>query len=162
MCRYPEVQYFVWKSPFSLAIQARLVSSSNPTVDAKINDLEIGVICMQLLIFSPRMAPLAHTHTYFDNMAVYGWANRGSVSTALSIRPILWELSFLARQKHSHASICRTPGEDNNMTDAALRLTHLPDLKFIFHLRTHFSQSKSWRLPPLSSMCRWQLTNMLH
>ena len=42
VCQYPEGQYFVWKPPFYLAIQARLMSSSKPTVDVTINDLELG------------------------------------------------------------------------------------------------------------------------
>ena len=42
----PEGHYFVWKYPFSLATQARLVYSSNPTVDVTINDLELGSLAM--------------------------------------------------------------------------------------------------------------------
>ena len=85
----PEGQYFVWRSPFSQATQARLVSSSNPKGDVTINDLELGSLLMQILIFAPRMAPLAHIHTYVDNMAAQGWANRGSVSIASSVGPML-------------------------------------------------------------------------
>ena len=48
------------------------------------------------------------------------------------------------------------------MADAASGLTHLPDRQFISHFRTHFLQSKPWRLLPIPSMCRRQLTKMLH
>ena len=85
VCQDPEGQYFVWKSPFSLATQARLVSSSNPNVDMTINDIELGSLLMQLLIFSLRMVPLAHIHTYINNTASQGWDNRSSVSTASSV-----------------------------------------------------------------------------
>ena len=44
---------------------------------------------MQILIFIPRMAPLAHIHMYFNNTAAQGWANRGSFSTASSVGPML-------------------------------------------------------------------------
>ena len=44
---------------------------------------------MQLLLFPPRMASLAHIHTYDDNKAAQGWANRGSVRTASAVGPIL-------------------------------------------------------------------------
>ena len=54
-----------------------------------INYLEIWVLLMQILICAPRMAPLAHIHTYIDNTESQGWANRGSVSTASSFGLIL-------------------------------------------------------------------------
>ena len=67
--RDPEVHYFVWSSPFSLATKARLVSSSNPTRDVTINNMELGALIMQILLFVPSMAPLVHIHTYGDNTA---------------------------------------------------------------------------------------------
>ena len=124
VCQDPEGQYFVWKSPFSLETQASLVSSSKTTGYVTTNNLDIGALIMQFLIFAPRMAPLAHIHTYVDNTAVHGWANRCSVSTASSIGPILWELSLEARRQHSYASIGRVPGEYNKMADAMSRVTH--------------------------------------
>ena len=113
------------------------MSSSNPTVDVTIKDPDIGALLMHLLIFAPRMVPLAHIHTYVNNTAAQGWDNRGSFSTASSVGPILLELNLVDRRQHIHASVGRVPGEDNKMTDAASRLTHLPDRKFISHLLTH-------------------------
>ena len=49
---------------------------------------------MQILLFAPRMAPLAHIHTYANNVVTQVWANRGSVSTASSVVPILRELAL--------------------------------------------------------------------
>ena len=65
------------------------MSSSNPKVDVTINNLKLGALLMQILIFVPSMAPLAHIHTYVDKTAAQGWANRGSVSTASSVVLIL-------------------------------------------------------------------------
>ena len=107
-------------------------------------------------------APLVAHPYYVENMATQGWSNMVSISTASSVGPILWELSLAARRKHIHASEGRVPGEDNNMADAALPLTPLPDRKFISHLRINFPQSKPWRLPPLTSGYNQQLTTMLH
>ena len=107
--------------------QERLVYSSNPTRDVTINDLELGAMLIQLLLFAPRMAPLSHILTYVDNTASQGWSNRGSVRTASSVRPILRELSLADMQQHIHASVGRVLGEDNKLADAASRLTHLPD-----------------------------------
>ena len=120
--------------PFPLVTQARLVSSSNRTRDVTINDLDLGALLMQLLIFATRMAPLAHIHKHVNNTEAQGWANRKSVSTTSSVTPILWELSLAARRQHIHASVGRVTGDDNKIADAALRLTHLPDRKFISHL----------------------------
>ena len=137
VCRDPEGHYFVWSYPFSLATQAHLVSYSNPTGYATINNLDLGALLIQLLIFSPRMAPLSHIHTYVNNTSAQGWDNRGSVSTSSSVGTILWELSLVDRRKHTHTSVGRVPGEDNKMTDAVLRITHMPDRKFISNFCTH-------------------------
>ena len=138
VCRDPEGQYFVWSSPFSLTTQACLVYSSNPTGDVTINDIELGALLMTMLLFVPRISPLAHIHTYVNKTESQGWANRGSVSTASSVGPILWGLSLAARRQHIHASVGRIPGDNSNMADAALRLTHLPDRKFLSHFPTNF------------------------
>ena len=116
---------------------------------------------MQILIFTPNMAPLAHIHMYVDNTAAQVWANRGSVSTASSVGPILRELSLASRQQHIHASVGRVPGEDNKMADATSRLTHLPDRQFIYHFRSQFPQNNPWLLLPLSSDYKRQMTTML-
>ena len=89
LCRDPEGQYFVWSSSFPLTTQARLVSSSNPTVDVTINYIKLRALIMEILLFAPGMSPLTHIHTYVDNMTAQIWANRGSVSTASSVGPIL-------------------------------------------------------------------------
>ena len=91
------------------------MSSSNLTGDVTINDLYLGALLMQILIFASKMVPLAHIHMYLNNTVAQGWSNRGSFSTASSVRPILQELSLAARQKHIHASVGRVPGEDNKI-----------------------------------------------
>ena len=116
---------------------------------------------MQILLFVPRMGPLAHIHTYVNNTAEQGLANRGNVSTASSIGPMLRELALAARRQHIHVSVGRIPGKDNKMAESAPRLTHLPYRKFISHFRSHFPQNKPWRLLPLPSDYKRQLTTML-
>ena len=76
------------------------MSSSNPTIDVTINNLEIGELPMQLPIFALRMAPLLHIHTYVDNKAVQGWTNRGSVSIASSVGLILRGLALVVLIEH--------------------------------------------------------------
>ena len=117
---------------------------------------------MQLLIFNPMMDPLVQIHTYVINTEAQGWANMGSVSTASSVSQIMWDMYLEDWRQHIHDSVGRAPGEDNKMSEPASRLTHLPYQKCIYHFCTHFPQSKTWRLPPLSSVCRQNITTMLH
>ena len=67
VCQDPEGQYFVWQHPFYLATHSLMMSSSNPTIDVTVNEIELGALLMQLLIFAPRMVSLAHIHTYVNN-----------------------------------------------------------------------------------------------
>ena len=70
------------------------MSSSKKKGDVTINDLEIGSLLIQILIFDPRMALLAHIHTYVDNMEVQLWANRGIISTASSVGPVIQDIAL--------------------------------------------------------------------
>ena len=142
--------------------QAWSVSFSNPKGDATINDLELGAILIQILVFAPRMAPLAHIRTYVDDTAAQVWANRASVSIAPAVGPILHDLVMAARCQHIHTSVGCVPREDNEMADATSRLTHIPVRLFLSHLKMHFSQSKYWCVLPLPPARRKQLTTMLH
>ena len=138
------------------------MSSSNPTGDVTINNLDLGALLVNILLFASRMSPLAHIHTYVNNMAAQGWANRGSVRMASSVGNILREISLAARLQHIHASVGSFPGEENKMADAASRLTHLPESQFISHFRTHFPHNNPWSPPPLPYACKQLITNMLH
>ena len=80
---------------------------------------------MHLLLFAPRMTPLAHIPTYVNDMEAQVWANQGSVSTASAVLTILKELALATRCHHIHASIGHLLVEENKMVDAASRLTHL-------------------------------------
>ena len=82
-----------------------MVYSSNPNGDVTINNLELRALLMQLLIFSPMMAPLVHIHTYVENTAAQGWANRGGIRTASAVGPILRYIALLARRQNIHASV---------------------------------------------------------
>ena len=104
---------------------------------------------------------MVHIHTYVNNTAAQGWSNRGSFSTTSSVGPMMRELALEARLQHIHASVGRVPGEDNKMADAGLCITHLQDHKFLSHFRSHFPHNKPWRLIPLPSDYKRQLTPML-
>ena len=133
-----------------------------PNRDVKINNLELGALLIQILIFPPRMTSLEHIHTYAYSTAAQGWSNRGSVSTASFVGPILQEIVLAARHQNIHASVRKVSGEENEIADATLKLTHLPDCQFLSHFCTHLPQSKSWSLLPLPSVCKRKLTKILY
>ena len=108
------------------------------------------------------MVPLPHIHTVVDNTAAQGWANRCRVSSFFAVGPILRELSLLIRQWHLCASMGRVRGEDNKVSNVASRLTHLSDRLLLRYFNLTFPQQNHWRLIPLPSACRRQLTSMLH
>ena len=107
------------------------------------------------------MAPLAHIHMYVDNIAAQVWSNRVSVSTASSVRTMMRELALAARRQHIYDSVGRILGENTKMTDAVLRLTQLPDRKFLSHSHSQFPQNKPWCLHLLPFDYHWQLTTIL-
>ena len=162
VCQDPEGQWFVWRSPFSEATQARLVTDTNPTGDVTINDLEITALLAQVLLFSPKMNTLAHIRKAVDKMAAQGWANRGSVSSATAVGPILPALALLTRTHKIYSSVQRIAAKDNKMADAASILTHLTKKMFLCHFTLTFPQKNPWRLLTLLSGCRQRLTSMLH
>ena len=131
--------------------QSRLVSSYNPKGDVPINYLELGALLVQILIFTPRMAPLAHIHTYVDNTAAQGWDNLGSVNTASAVGPILQEIALAVRCQKIHAYVGCITGEKKKMVDAMSRLTHLTDHKSLSHF-SHTSRISSLGVCP---PCRW-------
>ena len=146
VCQDLKGQWFIWRSPFSKATQARLATDTNPTRDVTINNLELSALFGQVQLFTPKMAPLAHIRTTVDNTAAQGWDNRGSVSSATAVGPILRDLALLKRTHKIYSSVKRIAGVDNNMDDAASRLTHLTDNMFLRHFFLTFPQRKPWRM----------------
>ena len=67
VCQDPEGQWFVWNSPFSDAMQARLVIDTNPIGDVTINDLDLSAFLAQVLLSNPNMETLAHIRTSVNN-----------------------------------------------------------------------------------------------
>ena len=71
------------------------------------------------------------------------------------------ELALAARRQHIYDSVGRILGENTKMTDAVLRLTQLPDRKFLSHSHSQFPQNKPWCLHLLPFDYHWQLTTIL-
>ena len=161
VCKDPEGQWFVWRSPFSMDTQARLVSDTNPKGDVTINDLELSALLVQVHIFSPKIHTLSHIYTAVDNTVAQGWTKYGSVSSATVIGPILRDIALMTRTHNIYSSARSITGAKNTMADATSRLIHLPDKMFLQHFALTFPQKKPWWLLTLPPGCRWHLTSML-
>ena len=103
-----------------------------------INELDLSAYIDQLHIFDPRMAPLELIATGVDNTAAEIWAQRGSVSTATAIGPLLRKATWITRQAKIHASITSIPGVENIEANAASRLIHLLVPEFLKSCNTSF------------------------
>ena len=57
VCQDPEGQWFIWRHPFYVATQARLVTDTNHTGDVTTNDLELAALLAQVQLFTPRWTP---------------------------------------------------------------------------------------------------------
>ena len=147
--------------PFFTTTQWKLISFENHKCDIMINDLELGILLLQILLCFKLMAPLENIRTYVDNMAAQGWATCGSVSTATAVVHILQELFLVARQRNISSSILLIAGEEKNMADTASRLTHFSDGLFLSHLQRNFPQKNIWRILQLLPDCRCHMTSML-
>ena len=66
--------------PLSTNNQTSLVSLTNLQEKITTKGLELGALLMQLLLFAPWMAKLAHIRTYVKKTVAQGWAKKGSVS----------------------------------------------------------------------------------
>ena len=100
--------------------------------------------------------------TAVDNTEAQGWDNRGSVSLATAVHPIIRELTLLTRIHNIYSSVRWIAGANNTMTDAASRLTHITDMMFLQHFSLTFLQKNRWRLITLPLGYRRRLTSMLH
>ena len=144
-------RWFVWRSPFSAEMQFIIVMDTNPKGDVTINDLDLPALLTQVQLFPPNMYTLAHTRTAVDNTEVQVWYNRGSVSSAIVVSPIIRYLALLKRTHKIYSSVHRITSADNKMADAASRLTHLTDKIFLQHFALTLPQINHCRLITLPS-----------
>ena len=143
-------------------MQAILVSNTNPKGEVTINDMDLAALLEQVYIFAQNIHTLAHIRTAVDKTAVQGCYKRGSVSSPTAVGPILWDLSFLTRTHQIYSSVWQIKFNDNTMTDAASRLTHITDKMFLQHFLLTFLQKHSWWLLKILSGCRQRLNSMLN
>ena len=118
VCQDPEGQWFVWCSYFSEAMQARLVTDTDPTGYVNINNLELAALLSQVLHLAPKIDTLAHIPIAVDNTAAQGWSNRWSFSSETAVGPILWDLALLKLTHKIYSSVYCISGTNNKMANS--------------------------------------------
>jgi hypothetical protein len=73
----------LWREPFSTTVQAKLVSTRNPTGTITNLDLELAATIAQHHILEETGYPMAgeSSHNFCDNTPAVAWQTKGSTST---------------------------------------------------------------------------------
>jgi hypothetical protein len=153
----------VWRLAWPTDITARLVSSSNPTGDLTINDLEMAGLLLQYLVLE-LLVPLKHQHVaaWCDNTSTVSWARRmTSRRSRIGHRLVRALMMRINVNEASPLITVSIQGCRNDMADVASRSFGpdssanftTPDLVFLHSFNSQFplEQDASWRLFRLST-----------
>jgi hypothetical protein len=142
----------VFRVPLPIALQKRLVSSSNITGDITNSDFELAALVLGFAV-CVEAAETSNAMLWCgsDNVAAVSWCTKGStLSTGLQAHLLHW----LAKLTRDHSfSLCsiHVPGSTNTLADFCSRSFHLYDQEFLDHLNAHYPISPSWTLVPVNS-----------
>jgi len=111
-------KHLAWRWPLPSAVRSRLVSSSNPSGDLTINNLELAAVYLHLDILASAIGPRRGTvHIVSDNTTAVAWIARGSVSRHSVAAYLLRALALQQRQHHLLARVDHISGEHNSLAD---------------------------------------------
>ena len=154
---------FLWRKPFSKAIQADLVSYDNPTGSINNSDLELcGNIAHHAVLSDVADVREKTIWTGSDNTANVHWLRKGSTTTTGPPAYLLRIQSFHQRYHryiHTHDYV---PGTANAMADMCSRAWHLSDSQLRSYFDIHYPQTRSWKVCHLRSDMNSALTSALY
>lgn len=137
----------VWRAPFTPDIQARLVSTSNPTGSITNSDLELtALITGAHLAASLPSATRPSLYCAVDNTPALAWTKRGSTSSIAPPAYLLRQLAQSCRQLDFTLYPLFTPGSSNLIADFCSRSFALSDDAFLRELQRGFPIQPSWTL----------------
>ncbi len=140
----------IWRAPFPLHIQKRLVSFSNPHGDITNSDLELtGQLAHQDVL---TQLVNCHGRTIMpmgDNIPMITWHHRASTTTTGPAAYLLRLNSIHQRHFRYVSKACYITGPANTMADDCSRLWQLSDSQLLAHFNLTYPQPQSWQLVQL-------------
>ncbi len=149
----PSLAPFIWRAHFPPAVQAALVSFTNPGGALSNSDLELAALVTGANMVTPRPTGEAPARLLcaVDNTPTLAWSQRGSTSSLTAPAFLLRSLAQSARQSNFTLSAVYTPGASNSLADLCSRSFHLNDRDFLHAVQQQFPIQPSWTLAQPSS-----------
>jgi hypothetical protein len=145
------IQPMLWRSPFPLEVQRRLISFANPTGTITNSDLELAASVAQHNVLASNVDTQEATiHNFSKNTPTVFWQRKGAVSNSRPAAQLL-RLQALNQPRHQYVrTYDYLPGPANAMADACSRSWGLRDSQLLLHFNASFPQTQPWRLCPLA------------
>lgn len=140
-------QGYLWRHPFPLEVQSRLVSADNRGGDITNSDLEQAGVLGQLDVMASTLeVQYATIENSSDNTPAVSRFSKGAVSS-LGAAARLCCLASDHQRLHRYCHLTSyLPGPANSMADDASRLQHLSDHDFLSHFEQQYPQNLPWQL----------------
>jgi hypothetical protein len=152
----------LWRTPFTSAIQAALVTSDNPKGAISISDLELSAMIAHKDVLAT-YHPVAEQTIWMatDNRAALSWSTKGS-ATSTAARAYLLRLNSLHQRRHRYVPVHNhIAGKANAMADDASRRWDLSNAELLTHFNLHYPQASPWQLCHLPHATKSTLTGAL-
>ena len=146
----------VWRSPFPLDIQQRLLTHANPNGQLSKSNLELLVVICGAALAAQRAPTPLNTFIATDNTPALSWLTKGSTTTKKAPAFLLHLLARLRHDTPFNLTTLFTPGSSNTLADCCSHLFHLTDDQFLDYINTNIPVQPSWTLvtPPTSLCCK--------
>jgi hypothetical protein len=133
------IQPMLWRSPFPLEVQRRLVSFDNPAGTITNSDLELAASVAQHDVLTSNVdAREATIHIFYDNTPTVFWQRKGAVSN-YGPNAQLFRLQALHQLKHRCVpTYDYLPGPANLMAEHCSRHWDLSDSQLLLHFNASF------------------------
>jgi hypothetical protein len=148
----PGAPPLLWRAPFPLSIQSRLVTAAHRSGDLTNSDLELAGIIAHKDILAQNIDARERTFLLLsDNTPAVSRSRKGSVTTRSAAAYLLRFASLHQRHHRYFIQYDHIAGNANAMADDASRLWHLSDSQLLAHFEQTYPQSSPWKLVPLRS-----------
>jgi hypothetical protein len=160
---FVDQEAILWREPFSLEVQQKLVSTKNPTGTLTNSDLELAATIAQHHILEEAGYPMAgeSTHNFCNNTPAVAWQTKGSTSTTQVTADLLRHAALHQRDTGHVQRFEHLAGERNVMADDASRLWTKTDANLLLYFNEKYPQTKPWRMHHLSPPVLSKLTSLL-